>query len=148
LDPLLGGVIWPRVTENLEFLDIDSQLTNGLYPFRERMEVWHRFDNRFLGLKNEQVGILQMNFDCFNGIKIDEDDNKVEVQAPSLFKFSLQLISEFLKLLHRPLRVLLPQLFPKLVPLIEQTFLHPQKLLRLSIPIANHDVIQWKLPRR
>jgi carboxylesterase type B len=49
LDPVLGGVTWPRVTEDLEYLDIDSQLTNGFYPFKERMEVWHRFDDRFLG---------------------------------------------------------------------------------------------------
>ena len=47
LDPLLRGVTWSKVSENKEFLDIDGPLTNGRYPLKERMEVWHNFDDKF-----------------------------------------------------------------------------------------------------
>lgn len=48
LDPLLGGITWPISTINAEFLDINSTLISDVHPFRERMNVWHAFDLRFI----------------------------------------------------------------------------------------------------
>jgi hypothetical protein len=44
---LLQDVIWPQVTDDLEFLDIDHDLTVGNHPFKERMDLWRDFDLRF-----------------------------------------------------------------------------------------------------
>jgi Carboxylesterase family len=46
-DALLQNIQWPQVTDDLEFLDIDHDLTVGNNPFKERMDLWRDFDRRF-----------------------------------------------------------------------------------------------------
>lgn len=46
-DRLLQNIQWPQVTDNLDFLDIDHDLTVGTHPFKERMDLWRDFDRRF-----------------------------------------------------------------------------------------------------
>lgn len=47
MDPLLQAT-WPLLTTNEEFMDINSTLSIGVHPFRNRMDIWHAFDQRFL----------------------------------------------------------------------------------------------------
>ena len=53
LDPLIQTT-WPQLTFNEEFLDVGANLTSGVHPFRNRMDVWHSFDQRFLPFLNEE----------------------------------------------------------------------------------------------
>lgn len=46
-DRLLQNVRWPQVTDNLDFLDINHDLTVGTHPFKQRMDLWRDFDRRF-----------------------------------------------------------------------------------------------------
>jgi len=46
-DPLLQSTQWPQVTDNLEFLDIGRHLVVDNHPFKERMDLWRDFDQRF-----------------------------------------------------------------------------------------------------
>lgn len=44
---ILQNIQWPRVSDNLEFLDIGEDLTVGTHPFKERLDLWRDFDRRF-----------------------------------------------------------------------------------------------------
>ena len=44
---LLQNVVWPQVTDDLDFLDIGQDLVVGTHPFKERMDLWRDFDRRF-----------------------------------------------------------------------------------------------------
>jgi Carboxylesterase family len=46
-ESLLQNVVWPQVTDNLEYLDIGHDLKVGTQPFKERMDLWRDFDRRF-----------------------------------------------------------------------------------------------------
>lgn len=46
LDPLILTT-WPQMTVNEEFLDLGSTASQQVHPFRNRMDMWHAFDQRF-----------------------------------------------------------------------------------------------------
>jgi hypothetical protein len=46
-DALLQNAVWPRVTDQQQYMDIGVELMAGTHPTGDRMAVWKDLEERF-----------------------------------------------------------------------------------------------------